>query len=122
MFDALGDIYACWERAGDEVSRIGRLLEDGSLRMNPPSLKMWRERSVAKNPTCSKCPYAFYCGGGCALLAQMKNGAFDSNFCDDFSKRFKRIAVEELEALQRDEEVLESATRTAGGATHEIIC
>jgi len=68
--------------------------------MNPPTLKMWRERSIASNPVCSRCPYAFYCGGGCALLAEMKNGTLDSNFCDSFAKRFKAIAIEELQALQ----------------------
>jgi uncharacterized protein len=100
VFDALGDIYACWERAGDGASRIGRLSEEGKLMMNPPALKVWRERTVASNPVCKRCPYAFYCGGGCALLAEMKNGALHSNFCDDFARRFKAIAVEELTAVQ----------------------
>jgi uncharacterized protein len=100
VFDALGDIYACWERAGDGVSRIGRLSDEGKLVMNPPSLKVWRERTIASNPVCNRCPYAFYCGGGCALLAEMKNGSIHSSFCDDFAKRFKSIAIEELAAAQ----------------------
>jgi uncharacterized protein len=100
VFDALGDLYACWERAGDGVSRIGRLSEAGELMMNPPSLKVWRERTVASNPVCNRCPYAFYCGGGCALLAEAKNGKLHSNFCDDFARRFRAIALEELETRQ----------------------
>lgn len=99
VFDALGDIYACWERAGDVTARIGRLSANGTLVMNPPTLKMWRERTVASNPVCSRCPFAFYCGGGCALFAEMKNGTLHSNFCDDFARRFRTIALEELEAL-----------------------
>jgi uncharacterized protein len=98
VFDAFGDIYACWERAGYEKERIGRLAEDGSLAMTAREAA-WRERTVASNPVCGRCPYAFYCGGGCALLAEHKSGNLHSNYCDGFSQRFKALATAEVRGL-----------------------
>ncbi len=89
IFDALGDIYACWERTGDARVRVGRVTEEGGVEMNAPLQKMWRSRTPASNPTCRKCRYAFQCGGGCAVLAEGKNGKFFSNFCDGFAERFR---------------------------------
>lgn len=103
VFDALGDIYTCWERAGDVSARVGRLSLKGDLSFDESRLNLWRGRSVSSNPTCRRCPFAFYCGGGCALLAEMKNGAFNSNYCDNFAKRFRTIAVDELRRVQREQ-------------------
>ncbi len=102
VFDAHGDIYACWERAGYVSERIGRLTSDAKLQMIPAMEQKWRSRTIAANPICGRCPYAFYCGGGCALLAERKNGKLHSNYCDDFSQRFKRLAAEEVSALRID--------------------
>jgi uncharacterized protein len=98
VFDALGDIYACWERAGYKEDRIGRVASDGTLIMEARETA-WRSRTVASNPVCGRCPYAFYCGGGCALLAERKSGNLHSNYCDDFSRRFKELAAAEVRSL-----------------------
>jgi uncharacterized protein len=100
VFDAHGDIYACWERAGYIEDRIGRLSSDGKLSMDEAIERRWRGRTVASNPVCGRCPYAFYCGGGCALLAERANGSIHSNYCDNFSQRFKSLAAKELELLK----------------------
>lgn len=89
IFDAFGDIYACWERTGDEKIRIGRVLEGGNVEMNDGLTKMWRSRTPASNPTCRKCRYALHCGGGCAVLAEGQKGKFFSNYCDGFADRFR---------------------------------
>jgi uncharacterized protein len=101
VFDAFGDIYACWERAGYLKDRIGRLSSDAELIMDDRVERAWRGRTVTANPVCGRCPYAFYCGGGCALLAERANGAMNSNYCDDFSRRFKALAAAEVVALER---------------------
>lgn len=89
IFDAFGDIYACWEKTGDERIRIGRVLEGGGVEMNEGLRKMWRSRTPASNPTCRKCRYAFHCGGGCAVLAEGQKGSFYTNYCDGFADRFR---------------------------------
>jgi uncharacterized protein len=126
VFDAFGDIYACWERAGYVNERIGYLDDEARLVMNPTEEAKWRGRTVASNPVCGRCPYALYCGGGCALLAELKNGELHSNYCDDFSRRFKALAAEEVRALAlepfqraaRRHSDAALATSVAGGA-HE---
>jgi len=88
IFDAFGDIYACWEKTGDEKVRIGHVDEASELHFNFDVKAMWRGRTVASNPVCLKCRYNLYCGGGCAVLA-MEHHGFYSNYCDGFAHRFR---------------------------------
>jgi uncharacterized protein len=89
IFDSFGDIYACWEKTGDDKVRIGRVMDGGEVEMHEGLTKMWRSRTPASNPTCRKCRYAFHCGGGCAVLAEGQKGKFFSNYCDGFADRFR---------------------------------
>lgn len=93
VFDAFGDIYACWERTGDPKIRIGHLSEAGEPVMNAAITAQWRSRNIVSNPVCRKCRYSFYCGGGCAILAERQNGSMHSNYCDSFGKRFRTMAA-----------------------------
>lgn len=93
IFDSFGDIYACWDRTGDQNLRIGKVNEDGTVFINGVG-KMWRSRSVASNPTCRQCRYALHCGGGCAVLAEVTNGSIFSNHCNAFGKRFRSAVAE----------------------------
>jgi len=104
IFDAFGDIYACWEKTGDARIRIGRVLEGGRVEMNEGLQKMWRSRTPASNPTCRKCRYAFHCGGGCAVLAEGQKGSFYTNYCDGFADRFRHsVAMAYQSHLSGDE-------------------
>lgn len=94
IFDAFGDVYACWERTGDSSVRLGRVLESGDLELNDGMVRLWRTRTPASNPTCRKCRYALHCGGGCAVLAEGRNGKIHSNHCDGFAERFRYSVAE----------------------------
>jgi len=94
LFDAFGDIYACWERTGDPSIRIGHVEEGGALTVNGGVREVWRGRTVATNPACAQCRYALHCGGGCAVLAEAKTGRYHSNFCDGFASRFRASVAE----------------------------
>jgi uncharacterized protein len=94
IFDAFGDIYACWERTGDPSVRMGHITEDGDVAFNAPVVEVWRTRTVASNPVCRKCRYALYCGGGCAVLAEAKTGKYHMNYCDGFASRFRASIAE----------------------------
>jgi uncharacterized protein len=89
LFDAFGDIYTCWEHTGDPKIRIGHVHEDGRLDMQIQTEALWRSRTVASNPVCSKCRYALQCGGGCAAIAMTQTGKFLTNYCDGFGQRFR---------------------------------
>lgn len=94
VFDALHDIYACWERTGDKRLRIGSIDENHKVDFDPIAEGLWRKRSVPESPVCRKCRYAFYCGGGCAILAEVDHDTMYMNHCDAFQKRFRAASAE----------------------------
>lgn len=101
LFDALADIYACWEQTGDKKIRIGTINKHAGLLMNQSEELNWRSRSVASNPICSQCRYAMHCGGGCAIVAAEKTGTLHSNDCDSYGKRFRSSVAEAFLASQK---------------------
>jgi uncharacterized protein len=95
IFDAFGDIYACWEKTGDEKVRIGHVDESSEVHFNFDVRALWHNRTVASNPVCRKCRYNLFCGGGCAVLAAGHSGGdFYQNYCDGFSQRFRAAVAE----------------------------
>lgn len=94
IFDAFGDVYACLERTGNRQLRIGQMSGRDEILINDPVYKLWRSRNVTSNDTCSKCRYSLYCGGGCAILAEVHNGGFNRNHCDGYQARFRTCVAE----------------------------
>lgn len=94
IFDAFGDIYACWEKTGDKKVRIGQVEEGGTVELNGHVRQMWHSRTVTSNPICRKCRYSLYCGGGCAVRAIQISGEFFKNYCDTFQRRFRTSVAE----------------------------
>lgn len=111
IFDALGDIYACWERTGDPKIRIGHIEEDGLATLNREVAQLWRSRTVASNPVCRQCRYALHCGGGCAILAVDKTGRYHANFCDGFASRFRANVAEAYLDHTRGVEIVDRGGR-----------
>lgn len=94
IFDAFGDVYACWEKTGDARIRIGHVDEAGELTLNGAEHGLWRHRTVTTNPVCLQCRYSLFCGGGCAVLALGARGELYKNYCDGFGKRFRTSVAE----------------------------
>ncbi len=111
IFDALGDIYACWERTGDKKLRIGYVSDDGTVEFNAPIATAWRSRSVAVVSACRKCRYALQCGGGCAVLAEGKRGTLHANYCDAYANRFRAMVAEAYLAHAAGETAADSVDR-----------
>ncbi len=103
IFDAFGDIYACWERTGNPNIRLGYISEEGELHIRGDNEKLWRSRTVASNPACRKCRYNMHCGGGCAVLAEGKTGSLHMNFCDAFASRFRSSVADAFQAYTSGE-------------------
>lgn len=126
VFDPFGDIYACWERTGDPSIRMGRIDENGEVKMQrsmPDQLpdpartaarkllpvlskpriageEAWRSRTIATNDTCLSCKYAFYCGGGCAAEAIDHKHEYYANNCSGFQEKFRVAAAETFVELR----------------------
>ena len=115
LFDCFADMYACWEQTGDPSIKIGHIDKDGNLNMSMPVLNKWRDRTVATGPVCSKCRYALYCGGGCAVLAEGRTGNFNMNYCDGFGSNFRaaiaQAYVEHLSGVRKEVENTPSCER-----------
>ncbi|MCG7536146.1 SPASM domain-containing protein [Pseudoalteromonas sp. OOF1S-7] len=94
VIDAFADIYACYEKTGDKKIRIGHFDKASGLNINQKNECNWRSRTVASNPICAQCRYALYCGGGCAINAEVRTGKLHANFCDSFGKRFRESIAE----------------------------
>lgn len=79
IYDALGDIYPCYEAVGEEVHKVGEYKP--TLQFND-TLNHWRNRTVFTIPECRECNLAFFCGGGCAHRAYQNSGSIYSPICD----------------------------------------
>jgi uncharacterized protein len=100
VLDAFGDIYACWEKTGDEKVRIGHITEQSEVVFNEELTKTWRSRTMVSNPVCRKCRYAFSCGGGCAVLAMNHKGKYLTNYCDGFANRFRASVAQAYQEFE----------------------
>lgn len=125
VFDPRGDIYACWERTGDERVRIGYLGPDGPVfpsgdprppapngrkllplaSAEPIGIDAWRQRTISSNKTCRACRYALQCGGGCAAQALNQKHKYLTNYCDGFQNTFRAAAAAAYLAHERGEQL-----------------
>lgn len=79
LVDPLGDIYECYEEAGHQERRIGRISE-GKLCYFP--LKETNSRRHLLNiPECLECRVALFCGGGCPNQARIQMGSIFKPHC-----------------------------------------
>ncbi|MFV0258621.1 MAG: radical SAM protein [Acidimicrobiales bacterium] len=99
VFDPVGDVYACWERTAAPATRIGFVTPDGRYRANLHQELHWRNRLVGTHPVCRRCPYALWCGGGCASQAEIGTGHADSHLCQGYAGRFNRAARDAVARL-----------------------
>ncbi len=120
IFDSFGDIYACWDRTGDEKLRIGRLAPNGGVVLNGLA-RSWRSRSVTSNATCRRCRFALNCGGGCAVLAEGASGTIFSNFCDAYGKRFRAKVAESYSEFLVREAAQSQPVGTASALREEFL-
>ncbi len=89
IFDPCGDLYTCWETVGMDKHKVGTY--KGELEFFDEELAHWFGRNIGKTPACSKCKYAFFCGGGCQAHALAEGRGYDSSYCDGFPKTFQKV-------------------------------
>lgn len=88
IFDGEGRLSTCLEQDRSQRFRIGAMDAQGRLQVDTQQLETWRSRTVANNRGCRQCPYALFCGGGCAVRAQDHHGTMYAGHCQGFQQLF----------------------------------
>ena len=112
LFDPFGDIYACWDAVGNQTNKVG--IYSPELSLIQSEIDKWHKRIISSIPECSKCKYAFFCGGGCAQFAYNRNGCYFSSYCSDFPKVFHKfvpIAYKQFLSEQKNKNLKGGETR-----------
>ncbi len=100
IFDPYGDLYTCWDLVGVERYKVGSFVD--KVEFNDKRLSEWYDRNISNVPSCSKCKYAFFCGGGCAAHAYVKNnGNIKTSYCDEYPRVFHTIVPEIFEECKQ---------------------
>lgn len=71
--DHTGQIYSCTASCGREGYEIGRYFPE--VAWNQDTLKQWQRRSILTIEKCKDCSVGVVCGGGCAVIANEKEGS-----------------------------------------------
>lgn len=115
IFDPYGDIYACWDEAGNKDHRVG-VYGKGYVELKQDRLAGWLDRSVAEVDQCSKCAYALVCGGGCAYLAAEEKGTYYASYCDNFQRNFRKTMITTYQQRQTEGGRCEASAEQSEGA------
>lgn len=65
VFDPFGDLYTCFEGAGNGQARIGSYFPE--FKIDVESKQAWDRLNAVENPVCGECRYRFVCTSGCPL-------------------------------------------------------
>jgi uncharacterized protein len=87
ILDCLGDVYACWEQAGQPDMRTGTYSADG-LRLDHAKAAEWLNRFPGTVDECLGCPYALIHKSGCADVALRRSGSIFAPACESFQEYF----------------------------------
>jgi uncharacterized protein len=98
LFDAFENVYSCSEQVGDANFRVGNF-RNGKLSLDRDLVEIWQGRHVGSVDECSRCAYAFFCGGGCANAARLETGSMMAPRCFTFQNAFDHVAVEVVDEL-----------------------
>ena len=63
VFDPAGDLYTCFEAAGNRKARIGSYFPN--LDIDEARLRGWTGLNTFESPSCNGCRFRFTCASGC---------------------------------------------------------
>jgi uncharacterized protein len=63
IFDPLGNLYCCFEGAGNKKAKIGVYFP--KYLISKANYKKWKSLNSFENSFCSECCYKYICAGGC---------------------------------------------------------
>ena len=100
-----GELYKCWEHAGDEQHLMGNINENGNIDNIKYSFYDWMSHNPLENEECKECVYLPACGGGCGVV-----GAF-YRFCANNFIDFKDYCAEVENPYEKVPEMDESTLK-----------
>lgn len=92
------DVYKCWEHVGQEEHLMGKIDENGNLRVTYAYYD-WMSVDPLKNAECSESVYLPVCGGGCGVVSYNETGTYHAKGC------FKVKGTIEKQVLKYVEEI-----------------
>lgn len=101
IFDPLGDVYSCWEDAGDSRYRTGTYDADG-IRFIDSVANEWLARFPGAIAECSICPYGLIHVSGCASEARRDTGGLFAPSCQSFQDYFPMTLARVYEEFERE--------------------
>jgi uncharacterized protein len=85
-----GDLYPCHQFVGREGYRMGSVFEDAFDR---DLQRRFAANHVLAKPACAACWARFYCSGGCAANAHLKNGDIGKPYALECAMERKRLEL-----------------------------
>lgn len=76
-----GELYKCWEHAGDEQHLMGNINENGNIDNIKYSFYDWMSHNPLENEECKECVYLPACGGGCGVVSYNETNSYHSKGC-----------------------------------------
>lgn len=79
-----GELYKCWEHAGDEQHLMGNINENGNIDNIKYSFYDWMSHNPLENEECKECKECVYlpaCGGGCGVVSYNETNSYHSKGC-----------------------------------------
>lgn len=104
IIDPYGDLYKCYEEAGREEDKVGKI-HNGKIKFLP-LLDTYVSRNISAIEKCAKCSVALACGGECGAIAKAQNGDYFIPYCEDAKpiilKAIKHLYLEKEINTKRD--------------------
>lgn len=106
-YDLHGDIYGCTATVGRREHLLGHFYP--RVEYDGRAIGPWQRRNVLAIPSCSACPLAPACGGGCGAVAAGRHGSVLAPDCRPVREMLElgvRFYRERLLELSREGEVV----------------
>ena len=75
------DVYKCWEHAGIEQHRMGKIDKHGNFSDLQYAYYDWMSKNPLENEECRECKYLPVCGGGCCVISYNEEKTYHGKGC-----------------------------------------
>ena len=90
LFDCFGDLYSCWQEAGNKDYKVGTYHPKYELNKY---YDQWVNRTTLNIPECKNCVLKYVCGGECGFSARKKNNTLFSPGCINPEIEINKIKI-----------------------------
>ncbi|MBL7728184.1 MAG: SPASM domain-containing protein, partial [Dinghuibacter sp.] len=113
------DIYTCWELVGQDEFLVGSY--KNGIQFDREAIDKWQGKNISKVDACSKCKYAFFCGGGCMAGALREGRGYNSPHCDGYPRVFQDLVPRTYFKFLKEQEEAAAGKQTEEAAVADQI-